>query len=627
MADESRKRNLAFSSEYPYKRWFGIEILDHKPGSVRMDFMKSGRAPLLMGHDQSQVIGIVESARIESKDKTGRAVVRFSRGADASERLADVDDGILVNVSTGYKVHELVLEKSTDTEDTYRVTDWEPLEASLVGIPADPTVGIGRQLQIPEDTPDGETQRAETEARLSRASSVVTPAKPAIIEVRRMDEKEAAAAAIAEVNLSAVEREKQRRQAIINICKATNMDSRAEAQWISDGTPFEDARDANGQVTRKGINTQILEVMEERGRQKPLEAARLGLTTTETQNFSLFRAIRALRFGNQNARFMREAAFEIECSTAVGKRIGRELTSSILIPSEILQRPLGIEASQRAMATTPGSKGGYAVGVQNMGFIDILRNRSVAMNMGSRVLSGLVGNVTFARQTGKVTVTWQAGEGTSVTAADQALGQLSMTPKTCIAITDVSEQLLAQATPSAEAFVMADLANDVAIDGVDNAVINGTGGAQPIGIKNTSGITSGQSASTFSYAKALAFPVAAGAVNAIRGNPGWVTNIAGASIGMQRQRFSSTDSPLWEGNLMDGQLVGFRAMSSEQLASGNIIFGSWDEVVIGEWGVLELSTDNGGTRFNTAQVGIRAMWMVDVMLRYPQAFVVGTDLS
>jgi HK97 family phage major capsid protein len=79
--------------------------------------------------------------------------------------------------------------------------------------------------------------------------------------------------------------------------------------------------------------------------------------------------------------------------------------------------------------------------------------------------------------------------------------------------------------------------------------------------------------------------------------------------------------------MLDGTVIGFRAMSSEQLASGNIIFGSWDEVVIGEWGVLELSTDNGGTRFNQAQVGIRAMWMVDVMLRYPQAFVVGTNLS
>jgi HK97 family phage major capsid protein len=191
----------------------------------------------------------------------------------------------------------------------------------------------------------------------------------------------------------------------------------------------------------------------------------------------------------------------------------------------------------------------------------------------------------------------------------------------------VSEQLLRQATPSAEQFVMADLAADLAIDGVDNAVINGTGGAQPLGIKNTTGITTGQDAASATYAKILAFVSTAGGANAIRGNPGFVTNTAGAAKLMTVQRFTSTDTPVWEGNMLDGTLVQFNAMSSEQLASGNLLFGSWDEVVIGDWGVLELSMDSGGTRFNQAQVGIRGLWMVDVLVRYPQAFVLSTNLS
>lgn len=440
------------------------------------------------------------------------------------------------------------------------------------------------------------------------------------------EQDKAPAGQSADVKITAIEAEKQRRDAIISLCKAYKIDSRAEASWITEGTQLTDTVGSDGKLV-KGVATQILEVIEERGKVAPLEAARLGLTGSETKQYSLFRAIRALKFGGQDRRFIEEAAFEFECSKAVGQRLGRSLTSSLLVPSEVLQRPLGQEAASRAMATQPGAKGGYLVNVQNMGFIDILRNRSVAMNLGARVLSGLQGNVTFPRQTGKVSVTWQAGEGTSVTAADQALGQLSMTPKTCIAITDVSEQLLAQSSPSAESFVMADLAADVAIDGVDAAVINGTGGAQPLGIKNTTGVTTGQDAATATYAKILAFPQTAGSANALRGNRGFVTNTAGAAVLMQKQRFTSTDTPLWEGNLEDGTLVGYRAMSSEQLASGNLIFGSWDEVLIGEWGVLELSTDNGGTRFNQAQVGIRAMWMVDVLLRYPQAFIVSTNLS
>lgn len=148
-----------------------------------------------------------------------------------------------------------------------------------------------------------------------------------------------------------------------------------------------------------------------------------------------------------------------------------------------------------------------------------------------------------------------------------------------------------------------------------------------LGIKNTPGVTTGQDAAAATYAKVLAFVSTAGAANAIRGDPGFVTNTAGASTLMQRQRFASTDTPLWEGNMLDGVLAQFPAMSPEQLAAGNLIFGSWDEVILADWGVLELSTDRGGTRFDTGQVGVRAMWMVDVLVRYPQVFVVSTNLS
>lgn len=592
---------LSFSatSETPIERWFGTEILSHASGAIRMTRVSAGAVPLLFNHDWSDPVGMIDGARVVDN----RLVVDAHLFAtDRAAQIQSMIDGGLRNVSMGYMMHSVEEEAKTNT---YTARDWEPLEVSIVTVPADPSVGIGR---------------ANDEAAISvRVIGGDPPANSATTQGARTmaDAATATAGAAADTtaNISALDAEKERRQAIINLCKSNRIDARVQARWIEEGTP----------LTK--VATEILDVMEERGKADPVTASALGLSTKDTQRYSLFRAIRALHYGSKNPQMLREAAFELECSAQVAKQLNRGETSSILIPGEILKRGVGAEAATRAMATQPGAKGGYMVGIEMMGFIDILRNRSVAMNMGARVLSGLQGNVVFPRQTGKPTVTWQAGEGTSVTAADQTLGQLSMTPKTCIAITDVSEQLLRQSTPSAEAFVMADLAADVALDGVDAATINGTGGAQPLGIKNTAGVTTGQDAAAFSYAKALAFPVAAGGSNAIRGNPGWVTNIAGAAIAMQKQRFTSTDTPLWEGNLMDGTLVGFRAMSSEQLASGNLIFGSWDELVIGEWGVLELATDTGGTRFNQAQVGIRAMWMVDVMLRYPQAFVVSTNLA
>ena len=593
------KLSFPLSSENPVDRWYGTEVLSHERGAVRLSRANGGAVPLLFNHDWNDPIGMVDGARLSD----GRLVVdaHLFDTQRAQEVMAMLDGG-LRNVSVGYQVHTF---EETPKESLYRATDWEPLEASIVTVPADPTVGIGREAEdkaiavriVSKDPP-------AADAASQKGVTTVT----AVVETP-------AAGTQAAPQVSALQAEKERREAIEATVKANKIDPRVGARWIEDGTPLT-------QVAKE-----VLDVMEERGRANPMGAAALGLSRKETEQYSVFRAIRALKFGGSNPRFVEEAGYEMRCSRDLAKQLGRELTSNILIPGEVLTRPVGREAAQRAMATQPGSKGGYMVNVDNMGFIDILRNRSVAMAMGARQLPGLVGNVTFARQTGKPSVTWQGGDGTSVTAADQALGQLSMTPRTCIVITDVSEQLLRQATPSAEAFVTADLAADIAIDGVDNAVINGTGGAQPLGIKNTTGITSGQDAASATYAKVLAFVSTAGALNAIRGNPGFVTNTAGAAKLMQVQRFTSTDTPVWTGNMLDGQLVGFNAMSSEQLASGNLIFGSWNEVVIGDWGVLELAMDNGGTHFNQAQVGIRAMWMVDVLVRYPQAFVVSTNLS
>jgi HK97 family phage major capsid protein len=645
--------DLAMASELPYERWWGIEVLRVGPDNVRLGRLNDG-ASVLFNHNSNDLRGVhVQGGTRIDGDKVLRGKVRIETATQTGrDTAALVDSGILTKSSVGYMIHNVIektktkdgkelerkidgptfertirkLERSgncdrtsfireldrtlppidarsIDDVPTYYVVDWEPFENSFVTIPADPTVGVGRFHDI--------------DAREERASPDVS--NPAITaatsKVGTMTEATTAAAGESADRLSAVDAEKERRTAIINLCKSNRIDPRVEARWIEDGTP----------LTK--IASEILDVMEERGRQKPAGASAIGLSSKESNRYSVFKVIRALQYGGKNPRLIEDAAFEIECSRAVGNALGRADTTNILIPGEILTRPMDRSVMERAMATTPGSKGGYMVSVENMGFIDILRNRSVAMRMGARQISGLVGNVSFARQTGKATVTWQGGEGTSTTATDQALGQLSMTPKTAIAITDVSEQLLRQSTPSAEQFVMADLAADIAIDGVDNAVINGAGGSQPLGIKNTTGVTTGQDSATATYAKILAFISAAGSVNAIRGNPGFVTNITGATTLMQRQRFTSTDTPLWEGNALDGQLVKFNAMSSEQLAANNLIFGSWDEVVVGDWGVLELSTDNGGTRFNQAQVGIRALWMVDVLVRYPQAFVVSVNLS
>lgn len=166
---------LSFSSETPYTRssWFDepwVEILGHKSSEVDLSRLNSG-APVLANHDRGATastspmasIGVVDKAWIE--DGVGRAEIRLSRRPEIAGLLQDIADGIVRNVSVGYQINERTLLRShSDAPDEYRVTSWTPMEISLVDLPADATIGIGRSqnfevVQLPDS---GDTQRKES---------------------------------------------------------------------------------------------------------------------------------------------------------------------------------------------------------------------------------------------------------------------------------------------------------------------------------------------------------------------------------------------------------------------------------------------------------------------------------
>ncbi|MCX5966682.1 MAG: phage major capsid protein [Cyanobacteria bacterium] len=132
---------LSFSSESPVARSFGDEVLSHAAGAVDLSRLNDG-APLLWNHDPNQLLGVVESAQISSSK--GRAVVRWGASPEAQQRRADVENGVIRNVSVGYQIDELQRQG-----EVYVATSWTPLEISLVSIAADPNVGIGRSLSQP----------------------------------------------------------------------------------------------------------------------------------------------------------------------------------------------------------------------------------------------------------------------------------------------------------------------------------------------------------------------------------------------------------------------------------------------------------------------------------------------
>lgn len=179
-----RTVELAFASDIPcphfsYRLWDFIDVkLSMDPGAMRPDRLRSGAA-LLADHDPTDQIGVVDSFSVDTKDGKARAKVRFSKSARGEEIYQDVLDGIRRNVSVGFSIHKLVLEEENeDGNDLYRADDWEPFELSIVSIPADISVGVGRSAEFtsnPNPKPElitmKENVQPETPAQETEVSS------------------------------------------------------------------------------------------------------------------------------------------------------------------------------------------------------------------------------------------------------------------------------------------------------------------------------------------------------------------------------------------------------------------------------------------------------------------------
>jgi HK97 family phage major capsid protein len=187
---DARTVVLAFASDEPIEHWFGKVILDHSKDAVMLDRLLSD-GPLLENHNPDRQIGAVREASTDGH--VSRATVQFSRRQSAEDCFQDVLDGICRSVSVGLMIHELILEESNDDEDTYRATKWEPLEISMVPVPADTSVGVGRSLDNASEPGGASAPSPAVPAATTATDSGASRANNPTTETRKvMDKKETA---------------------------------------------------------------------------------------------------------------------------------------------------------------------------------------------------------------------------------------------------------------------------------------------------------------------------------------------------------------------------------------------------------------------------------------------------
>lgn len=637
---EQRTVELAFSSELPYERWFGIEILDHGAASVDLSRMQDGAA-LLVNHASGDQVGVIERAWI-ADDRRGRAVVRFGKSQRAEEIWQDVQDGIRRLVSVGYRIDEAVLEKRDNKTgvDTYRVTRWTPYEISLVAVPADPSVGVGRAIERNPVQPKEQPVDDDT-ATTTAASAAAQQTAASAIDVRTIETGAAS---------RALQTERERVRAIRALGEQHGMQALASTA-IDSGATLETFR------------ATVLDKLVESRKLRPAESAEVGLSPTDLAKFSVRKLIAAVMFP-ADKEVQREAAFEIEVSNAARKKRPIEdgrpdsgaRAAGFSIPVDVLQAPMGMSnqalraaeatqellrrlaaSGQRDLLVGTASAGGNLVATDLLSgnFIDLLRNALVVASVGARMLTGLNGNVAIPTQSGGASTFW-VGENTAVTESQATFGQVTMTPKTVGMFTDYSRRLLLQSSLDIEILVRMDLINGLAVE-IDRAALNGSGTSnQPTGVLQQAGIGSvvgGTNGAAPTWDNVVDLESAVANANAAAGSLAYVTNTRVRGKLKRTQVFSGTNGqPIWgTDNRVNGYATGVSNNVPNTLTKGTstsvcsaIIFGQWADLLIGMWSGVDLVLDP----FTGATAGTKrvvALQDVDVAVRRAVSFAAMVD--
>ena len=573
--EEKRIVRVGVSSEEPVERSFGMEVLGHSAGDINMEFINSGRAPLLLDHDMTKQIGVIEEFKLDETAKRTTAVVRFGKSALAREVFEDVADGIRMNISVGYRIDKL--ERYQENDETFYKAMWTPMEVSSVSVPADQSrlVGVGRSKDKQHKN----------------------------IEVKLMENEKKQDINLDEVRTQTIDEAKaefkRNSKEIIDLAARHNKRDLAD-KAISDGISVEEFR---------GV------LLENISNNTPLETpSEIGMTKEEVREFSLVKAIRAMA-NPSDRKAQEEAAFEFECSAEAARQYGKD-AQGIMLPAEVLRtwKQRDINSSDDSTLIAEDYRGGD--------FIDVLRNSSSVMQAGATMLRGLQGNVVIPKKTAASSGGWIATEGAAAAESEFTSGSVTMSPKVIGAFTDATRLLLQQSSLDVENLIRDDLTQSIAT-AIDLGALAGSGtSGQPTGISATSGInTTTFAAANPTWAEIVAMESAVANDNALNGSLGYICRPADFGTLKTTEKATGTAqfvvSP-------DNSMNGYNVIRSNQVTSGDFYFGNFADLLIGMYGGLDITVDpyalstSGGVR-------IVALQTVDVAVRHAVSFCKSSD--
>lgn len=598
-------RSLLFSvsSEKPYYRWFldANEVLVHEERAIDLEWLASGRAPFLFNHDRDFYLGIIEKSYLA--DSQLFAEVRFKERGQAGEVYQDVKDGLLSGAtSIGYEIHDLEIYEEKEANEI-RVTSWHPLEASLVTLPADNSVGLQGESEEKQHFTGSHRSVAPPEEETPEEEEQITNIEEKKVPDPNQEFTEQGASP-EEVR----QKERERQSGIRFMCQKFGLGEQHEREWIDNGSSLE------------AVSKKAQELSAE---PKPAAAPSGFLSQKEKKRYNLTKVLRV-----QSGMSKEDIGFEKEVSDYIAKSIGKDP-----IELEGLYFPIREMDFKRDTGLNTGSiaTGGATIDTELdvSNFTQALLNQTLCFQMGVRLMSGLSGPVDIPIESDTPQVFW-VGEGEPIPEAQSSFELASLRWKEIASITPITKRMMAQSSLDMEAYIRDILVRKIAI-GIDDAILNGSGTQnQPLGLLNYPGLLLGNigtDGGEIGWEHIVDLQTALGEKNAKRMGSGYLTNPKVEGMLRKTQKFAGEGFEILEAEADTAtgltQLAGYPLGCTNQVpstfkkgSSGKVlsalIFAYWPDIIAGEFGTMEVLANPFGRGFYNNMVDIKATMGFDV---------------
>lgn len=357
-----------------------------------------------------------------------------------------------------------------------------------------------------------------------------------------------------------------------------------------------------------------------------------GPDAADLGGYSVARALQYAASRRNNAATPRTARFEMFIDDEISKTRERRGQHSVWIPAAAIAKHLQTRATY---STYAAGTGGNLVETSTRidDFIDALRPRSVALQLGATPILDLVGNVTLPRADTTSEAYWIATAASSgaVTESEQTFDAtpLTVTPS-LVGVLGTASRLFHQQVPLADSIISNDVAKSIGT-AIDVAALQGSGsGGQPTGITNLSGVNA-VSGATFAWSTAVSAVGAIAAANAIRNRRSlaWVAAPATAELLAERQLVSGYPKYIWKGNPDTGSIGGLRALGTANMPASTAIVGDFSQILILAWGdlsAIEIEA-NPFQNFASGDIAFRVLLPIGIAVRHPASFTVVSSIT